>query len=202
MAVASLEDPSRWPHPDIFYAFFDHGPERAQAITYPAMVDQLLEKVLRAALRKDVAVAAEFFGPSGTLGTTAAKIRLLYMLGIIGRKTYKDLTTVVKIRNRFAHDVEIKSFSQSPIKQWVDGMHVSDVLRTLRDEPIPDDLPENQMRFRTALKFTLTEQMNTPLGVYREGIRIYAHKLEGLISSMEKFHKFAFSQADREDQFP
>ena len=64
------------------------------------------------------------FQSSGPLGTYAAKIRagLAYLLGWIGKDVFDDLIAIGKIRNRFAHAIEAKNFSDQKISTWLKGM--------------------------------------------------------------------------------
>ena len=54
------------------------------------------------------------------------------MLGWIGEDTYADLLIVGRIRNRFAHTIEAKDFSDQKISAWLTNMNVYKLLPDLR----------------------------------------------------------------------
>jgi hypothetical protein len=58
------------------------------------------------------------FRESGPLGTFGTKINLAYLIGMFGSRVRSDLHYVRKIRNAFAHNVQIDSFFSSPVKEW------------------------------------------------------------------------------------
>jgi hypothetical protein len=54
---------------------------------------------------------------AGELGFTD-QCRMAYSLGLIGVVGLKDLMTIGKIRNRFAHQLSVKSFTDRQIADW------------------------------------------------------------------------------------
>ncbi len=56
------------------------------------------------------------------------------MLGWIGKDIYDDLLIIVRIRNRFAHALEAKDFSDQKISAWLKNMKVYQLLPALRNE--------------------------------------------------------------------
>jgi DNA-binding MltR family transcriptional regulator len=109
-------------------AFYDRHPHRTMAIALPVIIENHLTAILRKIMRPDTAVANELFQPSGPLGNFGAKIRLGYMLGLLAPATYKDLLTINKIRNEFAHRLTVKTFDDPPILGWIKGMHIYSVM--------------------------------------------------------------------------
>src|SRR5208282_4309796 len=105
-------------------AFFERSPDRGLAIVLPAIVDNHLTKILKVAMRSNATVWNELFNPSGPLGSFGARVRLAYMLELISPKFYKDLLIINKIRNEFAHKVNVKSFDQHPISAWIKAMDI------------------------------------------------------------------------------
>jgi len=63
------------------------------------------------------------------------------MLEYIDKQFFDDLVTVLKIRNQFAHRLEIKSLEQNPIKNWIKGMNVYAVMSRLLLKSIPCAIP-------------------------------------------------------------
>lgn len=51
--------------------------------------------------------------PSKPLGSFSSKINLVYLLGLLTEWEYRDLETIRKIRNNFAHQIESASFKNA-----------------------------------------------------------------------------------------
>ena len=119
-------------------AFYDHSSPRTMAIVLAAIVENHLTAVLRLIMRRssklDKAIADDLFRSTGALGPFATKIRLAYMLRIIADTTYKDLMTVSRIRNRFAHDLAVKSFEDQQITDWIKEMHIYSIVKKMGEE--------------------------------------------------------------------
>lgn len=97
------------------------------------------------------------------------------MLRILPPEVYKDLTIVSKIRNKFAHELSIKSFDDQQITDWVKSMHhykmfLSSV-QTFQEKAHTD--PD---QFRTTA-YVLGDSARTIAGSYRESVRLIIHWL-------------------------
>ena len=112
-------------------AFYDHSSDRAMGVVLGAIVENHLTEVLRLLMRREEDVARELFHPSGPLGPFGTKIRLAYMLRIIGPELYRDLIAVNKIRNKFAHDLGVVSFDAPPIKDWLQNMYICGIVKRM-----------------------------------------------------------------------
>jgi DNA-binding MltR family transcriptional regulator len=123
MKPPDMPDPGEpwWDLPDI-REFYDDSPDRGIAISLPAIIDNRLASILALVMRDDKKLLSELLnGPLGNFGT---KINLVYMLGIVKEDVYRDLRVIHKIRNEFAHKVEIKQLDQHPISAWIKSMTV------------------------------------------------------------------------------
>jgi DNA-binding MltR family transcriptional regulator len=88
--------------------------DRAMAIVACALVDDQLFELLKRSLHDDTEVIDDMFGGLRPLATFSAKINLAYLIGLISERVFKDLHTIRKIRNDFAHGLNESSFkSQS-----------------------------------------------------------------------------------------
>jgi DNA-binding MltR family transcriptional regulator len=110
-----------WELPDI-REFYDESPDRGIAISLPAIVEDRLASILTLTMLDNKKLLNELFQPSGPLGTFGTKITLVYMMGIVNEDVYRDLKVINKIRNCFAHRVDIKTLTQPPIKAWIESM--------------------------------------------------------------------------------
>jgi DNA-binding MltR family transcriptional regulator len=152
--------------------FYDDSPDRGLAISLPAIVENRLTSILREVMRPDEKLANELFQPSGPLGTFSSKIRLAYMLELVDKKFYEDVSTINKIRNLFAHKVEMKRLEQHPVSSWIKGMHIYSTLVKVRDNPSHPD-----KEFEAALGHMLQNQLSTMRDSFRECIRMVITQL-------------------------
>jgi hypothetical protein len=110
------------------YYMADPVHPRAAGIMWPIIVERRVDNLFKIALRPDEKVHNELFRPSGALGNYGVKVQLAYLLGWIGEDIFKDLVTISKIRNRFAHHIEVKDFSDQKIEAWLNNLRGSILL--------------------------------------------------------------------------
>jgi DNA-binding MltR family transcriptional regulator len=91
--------------------------DRAAGIVATTMLENSLDGVFQHELRDDdPALLKELFTEGGPLGTFAAKIKLLYALGLVTKDGRHDLDSIRKIRNVFAHKLSGNTFQSESIK--------------------------------------------------------------------------------------
>jgi DNA-binding MltR family transcriptional regulator len=93
--------------------------DRGCAMIVAAHLDDKLGELLKACLIKDKEYEEEisrFFKDPEPLGTFSARIKLAHYLNIISPQVRKDLDTIRKIRNDFAHKLEFEDFNSQSIK--------------------------------------------------------------------------------------
>lgn len=102
--------------------FSELGSSRAKAIVGAAILDHLLEQVLRHHM---IAKPEEsLFSAYGPLSSFAAKIDIAKSLGILTIGEAADLHRVRKIRNAFAHSLDDLSFRHPTIRNHVRQLQV------------------------------------------------------------------------------
>jgi DNA-binding MltR family transcriptional regulator len=105
------------------YYLSDPTDARAAGVMWPAIVERRIDRLFETALRPEMEIRRELFRPSGALGNYAVKVRLAYLLGWVGKDVYHDLILISKIRNRFAHSIEAKDFTDQKIESWLKDMN-------------------------------------------------------------------------------
>ena len=90
-------------------------PLRSSIITAAALIETMLEKVLRRFLA-NIPKKDELFSFNGPLGTFAAKISIAYALGLISKELHDDLNLFRKIRNTCAHEFILDDQKMNAIK--------------------------------------------------------------------------------------
>jgi hypothetical protein len=59
--------------------------------------------------------STKMFRSSGALGTFSSKIGLAYLMGMITEEAFRDLENMKDIRNKFAHHLDVGSFTVQAI---------------------------------------------------------------------------------------
>lgn len=84
--------------------------DRAAAIVIASLVESRLTSALQAAMADVPSIKNDFFRSSGALGSFAAKIDLALLNGLLTENAHKDLNTMRRIRNVFAHELKPTQF--------------------------------------------------------------------------------------------
>jgi hypothetical protein len=100
-------------------------PDRVVGIVLGAMLDERLSSTLQACVQHDTKLVEKSFNHESNLfGTFGARTNLGFFLGLFSKETHRDLELVAKIRNRFAHKVEVALFDDNPVCNWVDELKI------------------------------------------------------------------------------
>lgn len=167
------------------YYLADPAHPRAAGIMWPILIDRRVDKLFDAALRPDKSVRNDLLQSSGPLGNYAVKIRLAYLLGWFGKDVFDDLISIGKIRNRFAHAIDAKDFSDQQIATWLKGMRSYNFL--------PNMLTDAKKRAELDSKVVnrvMVGVLETALEVDHMGFRFCVdqmlHVLDRCFANMEK----------------
>ncbi len=90
--------------------------DRAGAIVGAALLEHHVEAILKQEVNGgDEEAFKEFFTGSGVLAAFGARIKLLYLLGLLTKQAWKDLDNIAKIRNEFAHKLSVNTFNDDAV---------------------------------------------------------------------------------------
>lgn len=64
----------------------------------------------------------QFFGPNGPLSTIFQRVTVAQGLGWIPEKAIADMATLRKLRNQFAHNHRVHSFTEEPLLSWANEL--------------------------------------------------------------------------------
>lgn len=95
---------------------------RASAVTACAMIDDRIEHAISMRLRGDQGAQRKFFGFSGM--TAEQKVILGYLLGIYGPETKDNLRALSRIRNKFAHRMDIRDFTHPDLAELIKSLTI------------------------------------------------------------------------------
>jgi hypothetical protein len=108
--------------------------DRGAAIVGVALLDDKLRTVIRMAFPKPLSKRQEkgLFGPTAPLGTYDAKVRLGEALGLFPGDVVHELNLLGRVRNKFAHDLNIREFADpliAPLCEQLKGYRTESIGR-------------------------------------------------------------------------
>ncbi|MBN1506247.1 MAG: hypothetical protein JW955_05350 [Sedimentisphaerales bacterium] len=95
--------------------------ERVEGIVAISMFDSYLEQLLRSVMIDD-GIVTKLMSDGQALQSFSIKRRLVYALGLIPKPVEKDLDSLNKIRNAFAHEVDVTSFDTAPVRNLCENL--------------------------------------------------------------------------------
>lgn len=100
--------------------------DRSAAIVAAAFVEDHSTTAIRANLHDIGDYKDSLFGGFGPLAPFGVKTKLAAVMGLITEDSAKDLSWIRNIRNKFAHDINVRTFDQQPIKDWAMNLTLPD----------------------------------------------------------------------------
>lgn len=97
-------------------AEFDASTDRAAAIIGGGYVEERLLRALKGHLRRNEKTFSWLFHHSGPLASFEAKIKLGILVGLLTEEFAHDLSIIKDVRNRFAHQLDLRSFETDSIR--------------------------------------------------------------------------------------
>jgi len=101
---------------DRFLQQFSSESDRGAALTAGAMLEDRLGEILRTFLVDSPEASKLLDGFNAPLGTLSARILAACSLGLIDDDEYREMQTIRRIRNKFAHEWSDLSFEAQSIK--------------------------------------------------------------------------------------
>jgi hypothetical protein len=102
------------------------GSHRATAVVGGAFVEEHLTHVIKSRMVRDAKIIEEMFAPCRAFGDFGAKVDLGYLIGLYSKKAHKELNTIRRIRNDFAHQLELNSFDRDDIRDRCQNLILSE----------------------------------------------------------------------------
>ncbi len=101
--------------------------DRGAAIVGSAIVEDQLGANLQDFLHHAPTMADRFLFNNGPVATFSAKIDLGLLVGFYSAAVHAELTTIRKIRNKFAHSLEVKGFGDQQISDWAKNLTLGEI---------------------------------------------------------------------------
>ena len=145
--------------------------DRGRACIGDALIDEVLKQLFLGRFISDRA-AEELLSLNQPLGNHGARLKLAYVLGWIGPKTFRECNNVHKVRNAMAHDLDVDSFDHQKVKPLIDKfVSLPDLL--------PARLALRRDKFLVAVQFcimqiwaALDKSTQSPIGMDRTLVRL------------------------------
>ena len=96
--------------------------DRASAILAASLIEDRLEKAIKLFLHHHKEITPAMFESLGPLASFSAKTRMGFLLGIYSEPFYSTLSRINQIRNRFAHELGVNSFTHPRISGLVEHL--------------------------------------------------------------------------------
>lgn len=116
-------------------AELEQGSDRAVALVGGSLVEHTLFSALcrKLELSEESDAAEQLEGDRGPLATFDLKIKMAEAIGVFGKNTTgHDVKLIKKIRNEFAHNMNLAGFDDQKVSGWVASMeHSSKVIKGL-----------------------------------------------------------------------
>ena len=132
------KDPYAW---IAFRQRYEKADDRSCAILFGSYLESLTIDALIEACKHPDILDKKLISGNGPLSSFSARIDLLMAFGFISEEVYKDLHLVRRIRNRFAHELELDRFDEDPIRSWCNELTLprlrssTKTYRTLQNDP-------------------------------------------------------------------
>jgi len=99
--------------------------DRSSVILVASWADELLRMRLESMFSKgNLKSRRDLYEGNGPFSTLSAKINAAFTAGWIESDVYHDLHKLRKIRNEFAHSIDIQSIYDEPTRDWVTTLRV------------------------------------------------------------------------------
>jgi hypothetical protein len=106
-------------------AELEHDSDRAAGIVGAVLVDESLSALIKTRFEADQDLISDMFRALGPLGSFSAEITLGFLMGLYSKAAWKELDTIRKIRNEFAHRAA-RSFSFQRIRDLTNHLSLSE----------------------------------------------------------------------------
>jgi hypothetical protein len=151
--------------------------DRAAAIVAATLVEDHLTRLLRWNLEHDGKALDQLFLPGRALGEFGVKIDLGYLMGLYSKPAKKELDTIRRVRNAFAHRMEVRDFTHDEPRER------SNNLKLWESQEIKISAPEG-LKVQAKLVMTIGQRLEVG---ERETLMFPAPTAATPITSRERF---------------
>lgn len=92
--------------------------DRAVAIIAATILETHITNAIKRRWHESPTVVDRMLRTDGPLGNFGPKIDLVFLMGLVSAEGHHDMVLIKKVRNRFAHYLDVESFETPLIKSW------------------------------------------------------------------------------------
>jgi DNA-binding MltR family transcriptional regulator len=96
----------------------ERNSDRAIGIIAAAMLEEHITNAIKRRWHESPAMVRRMLQVDGPLGNFGPKIDLVFLMGLISADGHHDMILIKKIRNKFAHYLDVDTFETPVIKGW------------------------------------------------------------------------------------
>jgi hypothetical protein len=96
--------------------------DRVAAIVGAAFVEDHVNEFVRWHLVQEPKLLDELFRVTGPLGNFSVKVDMGYLMRLYSKDAWKELDTITKIRNAFAHKMEVRDFKDDRMRAFANNL--------------------------------------------------------------------------------
>jgi DNA-binding MltR family transcriptional regulator len=147
--------------------------DRGAALIGAEFLSETLASMLKAFFIDDAVFIRELL-QEGPLSNFALRRKMAYALGLLSETTYKDLDTIRRIRNEFAHSYKPVKFADPLVKKLCDELETYEKLRPILvnlrevlfgESGLPDSLNDPMFRFVDSVAIISSNILTTCLSL-------------------------------------
>jgi DNA-binding MltR family transcriptional regulator len=143
--------------------------DRAIAIIAAAIMEEHITEAIKRRWQDAPAVIRRMLQTEGPLGNFGPKIDLVFLMGLISPEGHRDMTLIKKVRNKFAHYLDVDDFNTPVIKGWCfDLKHFENFVLTDAEMA---GAPKGRKLFGQA---GMDERLRTAKGRYITAVQFYS----------------------------
>ena len=136
----------------------DCGDDRSAVITLFALIDDLIISLMKMHLNPKIKGGLDrLFDNQGTLATASSRLVMAHALRWIDQSTYSELEFLRKIRNKFAHSVQVRHLSDDPVSGWLSSMKPveKELVSLIATAPhLKEGIASSELKLRPPNEFT------------------------------------------------
>lgn len=149
----------------------EHNSDRGIAIIAAAILEEHITNQIKRRWCDAPATVRRMLHVDGPLGNFGPKIDLVFLMGLVSPEAHQDMVLIKKVRNKFAHYLDVDNFESPVIRGWCfDLKHFENFV--FKDEEMKIGAPAIPKKiFGVA---GITEQLKTAKGRYMVAIQVYS----------------------------
>lgn len=141
--------------------------DRSFCILTLSFIEDCLKEIFKHSYRiTNKALEGEYFGSNGPLSTLSQRILIARGAGWIDENSQKELNTIRKIRNQFAHDFKVSSLLNEPVLSWANSIAPKERAWVSREE-FANQLDKADLRTKLRMRIFFSAMMITSKAIAR-----------------------------------